>query len=352
MKAFYCSLGMALLLFACSSGGGDQDAGLEDAQDANDAQDAGPDDGGVDAGGDPGDAGAGDGDTGADIGLRPDYDPAESFLVIVPPGTGLCSTFYEGRDWQQEYQMLGRIDLREGNFVLPRQTGTFPLDLVERVFFRPEQTELAPAGGGEVQATYHDWGGWSYQFTQEYTGEGKSFHITVDLFFYSSDGTWPEETVLDESTMLGFISGGIRIGAGEYWPTEVQALGPCALSEGWRRIITATTAGGDQLVLDVRGSMPCMTAGNTSCYYFQNAQVRLGTYQDLVEEHFRLVYSAGHHNEGEHFLILLDPPAGQAAALLVVAPPLASTEGGELVRLDADLVEIGREAFSDWQSTF
>jgi hypothetical protein len=318
MKVFLCSVGLAILLAACSSGGGVADAGLEDVHDG--AGDDGPDD--------------------------------ESFLVIVPPGTGLCSTFFEGRDWRQEYQMLGRIDLRPGNFILPRKAGTFPLDVVEQVLFRPERTGLAAAGAGEVLAEFYDWGGWSYQFTQEYAGEGRPLLVTVELFFYSPDGIWPEETVLGADTMLSLISGGIKIGTGEDWITEVQALGPCALPEDWKRTITATTAGGDRLVLDLRGSMPCMTAGNTSCYSFQSAQVALGTYQARVEDHFRLVYSAGHHNEGEHFLILLDPPAEQTAALLVVAPPLASTEGGELVGLDADLVEIGRETFSDWQSTF
>ncbi|MFC1654772.1 hypothetical protein ACFL2F_03105, partial [Myxococcota bacterium] len=200
--------------------------------------------------------------------------------------------------------------------------------------------------------TYHDWGGWSYQFTQEFTGEGQPFHVTVDLFFYSSDGTWPEETVLDADSMLGLISGGIKIGTGEDWITEVQGLGPCALAEGWKRTITAATAGGDRVEMDVRGSMGCMIAGNTSCYYFVSAQVTLGAGQIAVEDHFRLVYSAGHHNEGEHFLILLDPPAGQIAALLLVAPPLLSPDGGELVYLDSNLTELSREALTEWQSTF
>jgi hypothetical protein len=91
-----------------------------------------------------------------------------------------------------------------------------------------------------------------------------------------------------------------------------------------------------------------MIAGNTSCYFLLNAQFN----QTLVEEHFHLVYSAGHHNEGEHFLIILDPPMGQTAALLVIAPPLLSPDGGELVYLNSSLSELSREPLSEWQSTF
>jgi hypothetical protein len=359
MRTFWYLLLASLLAVACSSGGGEQDAGFEDAVDAG-GDDAGTDAGGDDAGagddgnGDDGtssgdDGGAGD-EGGSDIGPKPDYDPAESFLVIVPAGTGLCSTFSEGRGWQEEYQMLGQIDLREGHYVLPRQAGSFPLDLVESVWFRPERNQLTPAGPGEVQATWYDWGMWYYEFSQAFSGEGKSFTITVDLSFYSSTGDWPAETVLDESTMMGFVSGGIHFEPD--WITEQQALGPCQLSEGWRRIITAAVAGGDRVVMDVRGSMPCMISGNTTCYYFNSAQVTLDGGQTTVDEHFQLVYSAGHHNEGEEFLIILDPPAGQTAALLVVAPPLLSPDGGELVYLDSSLTELSREPLSEWQSTF
>lgn len=352
MKHFLSILFMTLFLAACSPGGGERDGGLDDAFDAG-GDDAGTDAGGGDdagTGGDDAGVGGDDGGSGdeggSDIGPKPDYDPAESFLVIVPPGTGLCSTFCEGRGWREEYQMLGQTDLREGHYVLPRQVGSFPVDLFERVIFRPEQNQLTPAGPGEVQATWYDWGMWNYQFSQVFSGEGKSFTVTVDVSFYSSDGTWPEETVLGEDAMLGLIGGGIQFGPD--WRTEQQALGPCKYPDGWKRTITAAVAGGDSLVLDVRGSMPCMISGNTSCYFLYNAQFN----QTLVAEHFHLVYSAGHHNDGEHFLIILEPPEGQTAALLVIAPPLASTEGGELVRLDADLLEIGREVITDWQSTF
>jgi hypothetical protein len=248
--------------------------------------------------------------------------------------------------------MLGQIDLKPGQYVLPRQAGNFPLDLVERVIFRPEQNQLTPAGPGEVQATWHDWGMWYYEFSQAFSGEGKSFTITVDLSFYSSTGDWPEETVLDVGTMMGFVSGGIQIGDGQDWINELQALGPCALADGWKRTITAAVAGGDRLVLDVRGSMPCMISGNTTCYYFTSAQVTLGGGQMTVDEHFQLVYSAGHHNEGEEFLVIIDPPVGQTAALLLIAPPMLSPDGGELVYLDSNLTELSREPLSEWQSTF
>jgi len=244
MRICWILFSVSLLIVACSSGGGGQDGGFEDGADADaGGDDAGNGDAPQDGTAQDADGGGAD-ESGSDTGPRPDYDPNDSFLVVVPAGT-----------------------------------------------------------------------------------------------------------VLDESTMMGFAGGGIQIDGGDIL-TGQQALGPCSLSDGWKRVVTAAVSGGDRLVLDVRGSMPCMISGNTTCYLLFGAEVTLGGGQMTVDEHFRLVYSAGHHNEGEEFLVVLDPPVGQNAALLLVAPPLLSPDGGELVYLDSDLAELAREPLSEWQSTF
>jgi hypothetical protein len=74
--------------------------------------------------------------------------------------------------------------------------------------------------------------------------------------------------------------------------------------------------------------------------------VELGAYQETVADHFRLTYSAVYHNLNPHHLVVLEQPQNGVAALLVDNNPCF---GADLVHLDADLLEIGRETIVDCQ---
>jgi hypothetical protein len=72
----------------------------------------------------------------------------------------------------------------------------------------------------------------------------------------------------------------------------------------------------------------------------------MGAYRESVSDHFRLTYSAMHHNINPHHLVVLGQPQNGVAALLIDNEPCY---GADLIHLDADLVEIDREQIVDCQ---
>jgi hypothetical protein len=334
---------------ACSSAGGAEDAA--DASDG-DAHEEG-DEGGLRPDGD--DAWTGDEGGGGepqDTGPRPDHDPSQSFLIEVPPGTSLCSTFAAGRSWQQELAMLGDIDLRPGTYVLPRQPGFHPAAFVETLRFGPDATEVPPTTGeGEFNAVYRDWGSWSYVYSEEFEREGVPYRVEVTFSFRATDGNWPAEQVFDLEFMSQ-VSGRLFIGPAEDWLTENQVFSSCQQSDSMQDDIVAVSEGGDQARLVKKMCRACMCPGMTGCFFLAGAKVELGGAYRFVQDPFSLVYSAIHHNDEEKFLVLLEPAAGDASALLVLAPPRPATEGGYFVYLDENMDELRRETMVDWQSSW
>ena len=248
--------------------------------------------------------------------------------------------------------MLGRIDLAPGYYVLPRQSGYYPAAFVSATPFGPDQADPEPvSAGGEFNAVYYDWPWgaetWEYTYEQEYTLAGQPFRINVYFSFYSEDGHWPAEQVADNDFQM---TGTAYIGPGEDWITEQQPYSNCGPPPAYR--IDVLTRGGDRIVLDKRHCWACACAGNTSCYLFNSAEVEMGDYSATVDDHFSLVYSAGHHNEGEVFLVFLAEPAGDTEALRVHAPPLASPEGGVVFYLDGSLDQIRSGDITQWEVSY
>jgi hypothetical protein len=332
-----------LALAACSAGDTGPDAGQD-----GDGQDG--DGGSQDGDSQDGDGGAQDGDGGVldGEGDRPDHDPEQGFLVVVHEGMALCSSFCEARTWEQEVAMASVVELAPGYQVLPRQEGFHETDFVRQVRFGADRLALEPAGPGEFEAVYHPWPWgaetWDYTFRQGFLLEGEAFGLEVALSFYSEDGQWPAEPIPGTDYDL---MGSARIGPGEDWITEQQAFNACDSPASAE--ISATTEGGDSLGMDKRYCHACQCAGNTSCYLIAAASVRIGGHQAEVTDHFSLIYSAGHHNEGEVLLIRLDPPADDVHALLVASPPLGSPQGGSVAYLDGDLSTIRTEDVIQWE---
>ena len=69
-------------------------------------------------------------------------------------------------------------------------------------------------------------------------------------------------------------------------------------------------------------------------------------YQETVTDHFRLTYSAAYHNINPHHLVILEQPRNGVAALLIDNNPCFTDD---LIHLDVDLLEIGRETIIDCQ---
>ncbi len=310
---------------------------------------------GIDDGGSDGANLDGDSDGGGDIGTKPDFDPESEFLLFIPPETSLCFGFAEGRDWRQELAMVGKIDLKPGYYILPRQSAGFSLELVERIVFGPDHQDLVPSADlAQVEPVFQDWGlygQWSYFARKNYTGSGESYRLQVQLTVVKVYDQWPAEVELGAQPEAVVATAELLIGPGEKSLDEIQRFGLCALEESSRRLFTADTMAAEHLVLDVRQGLygdSCLSTGETECLFFTRAELRLNEGLIDISDRLRLVYVGSHHNWNDRFLILLEPAIGDASFLLVVAPSFMG-DPGQVLRLDVDGVEISRAEITAWQ---
>ena len=306
-----------LSLAACSSSGGGGDGG-------QDARDAGGD--------------------------RPDLDVSSEFYLVVPPGTSLCNRFSIGRDWLSEHAMRGMVELKPGNHVLEREAGFFEADIVESVRFGSVDNLVPEVGTpGELEVEFRDDGTdryWYFQFRKAYTLDGEAYSLELRVPVRRETGGWPEEVVMDSEFMTWNVEAKALIGPGVD-ADQIQYFDPCQLASA-PRTYTITGASGTVLSLELRHCRepPEYCAGCTICYYLSRADVELGAYRETVTDHFRLTYSAAHHNINPHHLVVLGEPQNGVAALLV-DNALCFTD--DIIHLDADLSEVGREAIVDCQ---
>ncbi len=322
------------VLPACSEGGSQPDGAVDAGGDA-----------GLDADGDAGE------DAGGDAGVLPDYDPQSSFLLIIPPGTALFTVFCEGRTWQEEYQMQGRVDLAPGAYVLPRAAGPLDGDLVAGVVFGPESAPVQATGAGSFDVVEY-YGSWQYIYRQDFLLQNQSYHLDVWIWFesYFWEAGWPAQVTMEGEFAASFTWAQSVIGDGTGWCQDRQGLAFHDLSSMPGVEYRGTTESGDHLLARIRHARACMVAGNTGCEEIDHAELSLGGVQHVIDEPGALIYSAGHHNLDQEYLIILDPPVGETAAVLVETPNLGASEGGALLRLDASLSPLSSDTFVDWQT--
>jgi hypothetical protein len=333
-----------LFLPACSGGGGLPDG------DAGGADDAGWDAGGADDAG--WDAGGAD-DAGWDAGGLPDHDPESSFLLIIPPGARLYTVFCEGRTWQDEYRMKGRIDLIPGGYVLPRSGGSFDGELVAGAVFGPDRVPVQVNGPGSFEAVYY-YGAWQYIFRQEYLLGAEPYHLQIWIWFepYFWEDGWPAQVTLEGEFAAAWCSARADLGDATGFCQDRQTFCFHDLSSMPGVDHRGTTAGGDRVLVEIRHAQACQVAGNTGCEKVDRAELSLDGLQRVVSDPGALIYSAGHHNADQKYLLVLHEPIGETAAVLVESPGYGQTQGGALLRLDDDLQPLGSEPFVDWQSTW
>ena len=299
-------------------------------------------------GGFDGDAFDGAGDLGADPGSDVgdelnDFDPSGEFLLQIDPETSLCGGFCEGRTWQEELAMVGRINLKPGVYILPRRPGSYSTDLVESILFGPGQTELQLVSGNpEFTAVDRAADGWWYSFTADYSQAGKNIHIELTFAIRQNDDGWPIDVAVSSENEQLTVWGRLIIEPGVDQIDEIQAFGLCDLAEVTRLELTFDTQQGSNIELELRDGpyyRACLAGGKTQCRFLVSGKVRLGTYQSNISDRFRLVYAGSHHNWNDEYLILLDPPTAGIAALLVSEPDQ------QLVLMDSDFVQLRLEGF-------
>ncbi|MFC1654513.1 hypothetical protein ACFL2F_01800, partial [Myxococcota bacterium] len=274
------------------------------------------------------------------------------FLLNIPGGTSLCFGFCMGRTWRQALDMVGLIDPTPGFYTLPRQEGFHRAELIDRLIFGPEHWILLPtAAAGEIQAQYESWGNgeWLYTFRKDYTFRGEIYHVEVHFNIRNDGSGWPAEVVVASGDYNFETTARLTMRDGDPVIDDIQAFGLCDLPAG--TIYTATTAVGDQVILDVRTGpymRSCLAAGETNCLFLTGAQVQIGTFQQAVSDRLALVYVGSLHNWYDEYLILLDPPAGNTHAVWVDAPDFMGNPG-YLIKFDASFNEVSRDEITDWQ---
>jgi hypothetical protein len=301
-----------------------------------------------------GDDGGRDGgpDAGADV------DPGQVFTLHIPEGTRMCSGFMEGRDHLQELAVLSQVELRPGSLSLTREAGGLEVDNpVARVLLGPEREEISsPALRAQAEASLWDSGGgwqeWSYLVRVPLTRTQGTAELDFKLNVSTETGVWPVEiTVGTEPAGVG-VSAELRLDGGDDRVRELVGYAPCELAGPPVRTVHAVSAAGAAIDLELRSggwNGACYMVGETACYFLVQAAYARGPYQADINDRWRLVYNGSHHNWMDRYLLLLDPPDGATAAVLLISPDFFTQLGAAIVYLDADFQELSREDLTTWQ---
>ncbi len=293
-------------------------------------------------------------DGGVDVGgdARPDFDPAQAMLVTIPKGAALCSGFSEGRNWQQELAVVGQIQLAAPALLLPRVEGTTTVPhFVGALLHSPDRQRFTPIGTETQREVKRLGASWYYDYTIDLAGPLQPAKLTVTIKLNSSLTSYPPNISLHAEPTAALIlttSAELHLGSGAQ--KVVQRYSLCELGPP-EETIDASTAGGDRLRLELNIGSSCFASGMTTCLHLTRAEVTLGQERQRITDSFRLVYAGNHHNWHDEYLILLDPPLGATAALLIEEPPpFSSGEQGELRYLDAALKVTRTEALN-WRTS-
>jgi hypothetical protein len=252
--------------------------------------------------------------------------------------------------------MVGRVELRPGYHVLPKQAGTAQSSLVEKLILGPEGEEIAAsAAEGELTVEhYSDVGYDDWYFTERWPyrvdGQPSNLRLSVNFSSYAFPGgfpTGPIDIVDQPGTAIEAVLGGARLDTGDPPITDLnQVFAPCNLFWSERQV----TATGPTTTLSLRltSCMACGCVGETTCQTIRRGEVTRGAQSRVVTEPFDLVYTARHHNGDEELLVVLDPPLDGLYGVVALGPGWMDPAGtpGTLVLLGLDLVETSRETTS------
>jgi hypothetical protein len=231
---------------------------------------------------------------------------------------------------------LSRITLVPGAHRLPTNLRSFPIDFVQEVEFGPRRLPGTPEGEGSC-AYAPEGGAHGYDCNQTFLVDGTPLRINYHLQF--SDGAEPvlfDQEYSAYPMMEGFL------GPGEDYLTEQIQFADCTQDYYSTWEITFEWENGDQTVFHQPGwNRPLHFpgyVGETSPSNLVWAQVTLGGETREVSDYFHLVYAARHHNWGEEYLVILDPPVGDVHGLYCMDSGDIGTDPPEfLYYLGADL---------------
>jgi hypothetical protein len=348
----------------CSEGGassepdgadGQEDAGLD--ADGADGQDAGP-----------------DGADGGDEGGPADVDLGRGFGLLVPDGARVCSL---AGTWsaREAHRNQGRVALRPGAIVLPREAERLSADWIESVELGPEGELAFPRSEGEfvrhLQGTPEN-GVYTYEFVQGFQAGERALELAFGFAFEVRDDAPVDPwLVLDAQALRcdpwnpcdpwgGLACCQLRAPLMDpVYPNARELRFLTCAQEVFRRIdVRVGIAGRDELELTFRcpdHEMVIVNLGTVCPCALVAATFRRGAEQRTVEDFFRLAaVSYNHCNLSQEALVVLAEPLGEVAAVLVPGGPDSQSMGTlptEVHYLNEDLEVLETLAVTGWATS-
>ena len=234
-----------------------------------------------------------------------------TFVLEIPEETCVVGTFGEFRTLKEEYQLLTKLYFAPGKYSLPLESGEYNMYLFNKLEFGPERELGVPRRSGNVTVERQP-NRIFYKFEHDIDIGDRVMHVTWDSFSVQLENEVPTEqrVVLGEPYLSTiYLIGTIEIdGETKYvdFASETYEGIPA-----WRKTVELTN--GQSIELYYRYNPPMAGSGPANLIY---AEVNVEGYRAKQASYWKLVYSAGHHNWDEKFLILFDAPIGDAYGIV------------------------------------
>lgn len=244
--------------------------------------------------------------------------PAGSTVILrIPEDTHVVGVFQEDRMVNLVYEFLSRIDFLSGDFGIPLAPGQYPLDIVDRFQYSPERLDIAPLSDGQVTVTrtVGNPDRVLATFQQTFDVDGYEFVLrwTLPTIEVQEDVPSPAVVLLEEPYlsreffMQGRMQVGVRFDTIQFASETYEGL-PLY-------ILDLQLEDGQTIRLHQRWQMELAGTGPSNLVYAE-VDILEGTVQQ--SDYWKLVYAAEHHNQGEVYWVLFEPPLGEAYGIAIV----------------------------------
>ncbi len=236
---------------------------------------------------------------------RKEKDSAINQVTIeIDDDTTLCGRFRDNRDLFEEYRLRTKVELQGETFELPTSGPLPEQDIIKRVIFGPQKTELVAMDSPQWHLDTADPGDgklyYRYRFEQTFTDGEQEFHLGWEKRTTGALHQRPETIQISEKQLETFSNGWSLQAVSEEREQTISLLS-CHFDNLPRFKRTAWLPSGERIELDVRFQESLLSSGPAALLgasWFR-------TEDDIhVNDYFRLVYSADHHNWKERFLVV------------------------------------------------
>jgi hypothetical protein len=258
-------------------------------------------------------------------------EPLE-FRLVVPGGLAACSSFLEGRPNREVLRSKARLGLKSGAAAV-RSDGSSPAELFEWIELDPGGARIPPLGPGLWTAERVESPAPGYRFaaSQEFRAGDAIVRAALKGLFVAESGA--REVVLDApaltwGTSERFLHLEYEVAAAGADAARGSWLLPCDVGHLPRVKVDVELSSGDRLRFEEQFQELTVGTGPAELVH---ARVRLGGREQVVEDYWRLVYSAGHHNDTPYpeLWAVLDPPIDLAGIGRVKVAAVAQNFKGQ-----------------------